>query len=43
VPNIRPEDIAPESELPKDTSNNKNNILPPPQPKAVMPKKPGTK
>ena len=43
VPNIRPEDIAPESELPKDTSNNKNNILPPPQPKAIMPKKPGTK
>jgi penicillin-binding protein 1A len=42
-PNIRPEDIAPESELPKDTAN-KNNVLPPAQqPKAIMPKRPGIK
>ena len=43
VPNIRPEDIAPESELPqqpsKDTSKRNNNFSPQQQPKAVMPKK----
>jgi len=42
IPNIKPEDIAPESQMPKDTTNKNNNVLPPPkQPKAVMPKKPG--
>ena len=41
LPNIRPEDIAPESQMP-DTSKKNNNVLPPPQqPKAIMPKNPG--
>ncbi|HRH50392.1 MAG TPA: transglycosylase domain-containing protein [Panacibacter sp.] len=42
IPNIKPEDIAPESVLPvTDTSNKKNNKPAPgaQQPKAVMPKK----
>ena len=39
MPNIKPEDIAPESQMPSKDTPNKNTPLPPPQPKAVMPKK----
>jgi penicillin-binding protein 1A len=39
LPNISPEDIAPESQMPSKDTANKNTPLPPPQPKAVMPKK----
>ena len=43
IPNIKPEDIAPESELPVADSANKKNIpgagKNTPQPKAIMPKK----
>lgn len=42
IPNIKPEDIAPESQLPSDSAK-QNNLPPPPQqPKAIMPKKQGT-
>jgi len=41
LPSTKPEDIKPESQLPDTSKKNKDKDVP--QPKAVMPKKPGTK